>query len=70
MKIYTDEELEVNMKAFPLDFSQTDNEGQIIIYTNLFRWNDDSIRDEPDPTWGDPGPYDPEVTLRHPSWDK
>jgi hypothetical protein len=69
MKIYTDAELEAAIKSFPLDLSETDNLGQIIIYTNLYRWNDGSIRDDFDPSWGDPGPYDPEVTLRHPSWD-
>ena len=53
MKIYTDEELEANLKAFPLDLSYTDNCGQIIIYTNLYRWNDQTIRDEPDPSWED-----------------
>jgi len=28
---------------------QTDNEGQIIIYTGMYEWADGSIRDTPDP---------------------
>lgn len=36
-----------------LDMSETDNDGQILIYTNLFRWNDGTIRNQPDPSWED-----------------
>ena len=32
---------------------QTDNSGQLIVYTNLFEWSDGSIRSEPDPSWDD-----------------
>ena len=28
---------------------QTDNEGQIVIYTGMYEWSDGSIHDEPDP---------------------
>lgn len=30
---------------------QTDNTGQIIIYTQRWEWLDGTIRDEPDPSW-------------------
>ena len=31
---------------------ETDNEGQLIIYTNMYEWMDGSIRSEPDPDFG------------------
>lgn len=27
---------------------ETDNEGQIIIYTGMYKWEDDTIHDEPE----------------------
>jgi hypothetical protein len=30
---------------------QVDNEGQLVIYTGLFQWNDSIVRDEADPNW-------------------
>ena len=52
MKTYTDDEV-LSLLHMDLDLSETDNQGQIIIYTNLFRWQDGSIRDTPDPTYSD-----------------
>jgi hypothetical protein len=31
-----------------MDLDETDNQGQIVIYTGLFRHSDDSIHDEPE----------------------
>jgi len=28
---------------------QTDNEGQIMIYTGMYEWTDGTVRDTPDP---------------------
>lgn len=32
---------------------QTDNSGQIVIYTNYWLWGDKTIRDLPDPSYQD-----------------
>lgn len=32
---------------------QTDNQGQYIVYTNLFKQTDESVEEHPDPEWED-----------------
>lgn len=54
MKIYSNEQfraLLVKMVSHGMADEQTDNQGQVIIYTNFFEWNDSTIRDVPDPNW-------------------
>jgi hypothetical protein len=53
MKIYTEAELWQNItKNATLD--ETDNQGQIVIYTGIYMWEDGTFRDEeegsPDPS--------------------
>lgn len=38
--------------SHPDDF-ETDNSGQIIIYSNIWKWSDGTFRDCPDPNWKD-----------------
>lgn len=49
MKTYTEKEFQCHLGQQiddgNLDTSETDNDGQIIIYTNMYRWSDDTIRD-------------------------
>lgn len=33
--------------------SETDNHGQIVLYTNWFRWMDGTIRNQKDPEYND-----------------
>lgn len=58
MKVYTYEEAQaaivrqVQSRFGPLGIdSDTDNKGQIVIHTHMYKWTDGSIRDEPDPLW-------------------
>jgi hypothetical protein len=48
MKTYTDEELEALTFSIG-DENGDDNDGQIVIYTGLYRWSDQTIHDEPQP---------------------
>ncbi len=56
MKTFTSAEVDAmtNVTAPGAD-QQCDNLGQIIVYTGIFCWKDDTFRDEPDPTYDDEG---------------
>lgn len=53
-KVYTNEEVEkiTNLQVEGAELCY-DNNGQLIIYTGMFRWNDDTVRDHPDPNYED-----------------
>jgi hypothetical protein len=53
MAIYTETEVvrqmvELAVSEHP-DLMEVDNEGQIIIYTGIFRWSDGTFHDESEP---------------------
>lgn len=48
MKTYTREEM-LQMTACPGGTMETDNQGQIVIYTGIFQWGDLTFHDQPDP---------------------
>ena len=60
MTTYTDAEWRAKVAAAILDGSadvQTDNVGQLVVYTGLFEWlaedgKNEEVRDEPQPEYG------------------
>jgi hypothetical protein len=50
MKTYTKEEY-IKLLADGCGEMQSDNKGQIIVYTGIFLWKDGTVRDEPDPKY-------------------
>ena len=51
IKTYTEQDM-LNHKLS--DCQRFDDfQGQIVAYTNLWRWKDGSIRSQPDPSWTD-----------------
>ena len=51
MKIYTDKELKKICSRLRFDDFETDLQGQVLFYTEVFLWNDGTYRDEPDPSF-------------------
>ena len=41
--------VETNLRAVCDMDQQTDNQGQIVIYTGMYRWTDGTVRDAPQP---------------------
>jgi hypothetical protein len=55
MKTYSEAELQLLRSNWQSNgcFYAHDNDGQVIVYTNVFAWKDGSYRDEPDPSYND-----------------
>jgi hypothetical protein len=53
MKTYTDAQAITEITKNRIDLSETDNGGQIVIYTGLYRWSDNTIRTEMEPGCGE-----------------
>ena len=51
MESYTEEQ--VNKMLACLGTLEHDNQGQLVIYTGVFRWHDGSFHDEVDPSLED-----------------
>lgn len=48
IQIITETEFKAQFGFCP-ESADTDNDGQIVVYTGLFRWEDGTIREEPEP---------------------
>lgn len=48
MKIFSKEEFYKKFGTRAADCEQ-DNEGQILLYTSIWRWSDGTLRDDPEP---------------------
>lgn len=53
MKIYTKGEVAEELSRCEQSDCETDNAGQLIHYTGLYKWKDGTIRDESDPDYED-----------------
>ncbi len=54
MKTYTQADVyDMTKTTSPGGSVENDNQGQLVIYTGIFRWNDDTYHDEPDPSYKD-----------------
>lgn len=52
MKTFNEKEVEARTNC-PGGQLEHDNQGQIIVYTGLYQWNDGTVRDQPDPNYRD-----------------
>ena len=48
----SEQEVQSYLRGRHLELSD-DGQGQIVLYTGIFRWNDGTFRDQVDPSWDD-----------------